>query len=51
MSSAVMQTTITRYPGVYHGFLMRSESTARGRLALAETGALLRAKFAYPLGF
>ena len=51
LRDAGVQTTITRYPGVYHGFLMRSESTARGRLALAETGALLRAKFAYPLGF
>jgi acetyl esterase len=44
-----VQTTITRYPGMYHGFLMRSDATARGRLAIAETGALLRAKFANPL--
>ncbi|MBO0676695.1 alpha/beta hydrolase [Mycolicibacterium sp. S2-37] len=44
-----VQTTVTRYPGVYHGFLMRSDATARGRLAIAETGALLRAKFADPL--
>jgi acetyl esterase/lipase len=46
---AGVQTTITRYPGVYHGFLMRSDTTARGRLAIAEIGALLRAKFANPL--
>lgn len=44
-----VQTTLTRYPGVYHGFLMRADATARGRLAIAETGALLRAKFAHPL--
>ncbi|KUI25901.1 alpha/beta hydrolase [Mycobacterium sp. IS-1496] len=43
------QTTQTRYPGAYHGFLMRSDATARGRLAIAEVGALLRAKFAAPL--
>lgn len=51
LRDAGVQTTITRYPGIYHGFLMRSESTARGRLALAEIGALLRAKFANPLPF
>jgi len=46
-----VQTTLTRYPGIYHGFLMRSETTARGRLAIAEIGALLRAKFAHPIRF
>ena len=46
-----VQTTVTRYPGIYHGFLMRSEATARGRLAMAEIGGLLRAKFANPLPF
>lgn len=46
-----VQTTLTRYPGIYHGFLMRSEATARGRLAMAEIGAVLRAKFAHPLPF
>lgn len=51
LRDAGVQTTVTRYPGIYHGFLMRSEATARGRLAVAETGALLRAKFAHPLGF
>lgn len=51
LRDAGVQTTITRYPGIYHGFLMRSEATARGRLAMAEIGALLRAKFAHPLPF
>ncbi|GAB1811074.1 alpha/beta hydrolase [Mycobacterium sp. MUNTM1] len=51
LRDAGVHTTVTRYPGVYHGFLMRSESVARARLALAETGALLRAKFANPLPF
>ncbi|OLP02913.1 alpha/beta hydrolase [Mycolicibacterium porcinum] len=50
LRDAGVQTTVTRYPGMYHGFLMRSDATARGRLALAETGALLRAKFDHPLG-
>lgn len=51
LRDADVQTTITRYPGMYHGFLMRSEAIARGRLAIAEIGALLRAKFAHPLRF
>lgn len=51
LRDAGVQTTVTRYPGIYHGFLMRSEATARGRLAIAEIGALLRAKFAHPLPF
>lgn len=51
LRDAGVQTTLTRYPGIYHGFLMRSEATARGRLAMAEIGALLRAKFANPLPF
>ncbi|HXY63576.1 MAG TPA: alpha/beta hydrolase [Mycobacterium sp.] len=50
LRDAGVQTTITRYPGMYHGFLMRSDATARGRLAIAEIGALLQAKFANPLG-
>ncbi|PND55429.1 alpha/beta hydrolase [Mycobacterium sp. ENV421] len=50
LRDAGVQTTITRYPGVYHGFLMRSDTTARGRLAIAEIGALLRAKFTHSLG-
>jgi acetyl esterase len=51
LRDAGVQTTATRYPGIYHGFLMRSDATARGRLAIAEIGALLRAKFANPLRF
>jgi acetyl esterase len=51
LREAGVQTTVTRYPGMYHGFLMRSDATARGRLALAEIGALLRAKFVHPLPF
>lgn len=50
LRDARVQVTMTRYPGIYHGFLMRSEGTARGRLAVAEIGALMRAKFANPLG-
>lgn len=48
LRDAGVQTTLTRYPGVYHGFLMRSDATARGRLAIAEIGGLLRAKFDHP---
>lgn len=51
LREAGVQTTVTRYPGMHHGFLMRSDATARGRLALAEIGGLLRAKFAHPLRF
>jgi acetyl esterase len=51
LRDARVQVTVTRYPGMYHGFLMRSDATARGRLAIAEIGALLRAKFANPLPF
>jgi acetyl esterase/lipase len=51
LRDAGVQTTLTRYPGVYHGFLMRSAATARGRLAIAEVGALMAAKFAHPLTF
>ncbi|RAV07608.1 alpha/beta hydrolase [Mycolicibacterium sp. GF69] len=51
LRDAGVQTTVTRYPGAYHGFLMRSEATARGRLAVAEIGALMRAKFDNPLPF
>jgi acetyl esterase len=51
LRDAGVQTTTTRYPGMYHGFLMRCDATARGRLAIAEIGALLRAKFAHPVPF
>lgn len=49
LRDAGVQTTMTRYPGTYHGFLMRPDTTARGRLAIAELGALLTAKFTHPL--
>jgi len=51
LRDAGVQTTLTRYPGAYHGFLMRADATARGRLAIAEIGALLAAKFAHPMPF
>ncbi|SDG70655.1 acetyl esterase [Lentzea fradiae] len=51
LRDARVQTTLTRYPGVPHGFVLQADYLARGRLALAETGALLRAKFAHPLPF
>lgn len=51
LRDAGVQTTVTRYPGMYHGFLLRSDATARGCLAIAEIGGLLRAKFAHPLHF
>jgi acetyl esterase len=51
LREAGVQVTVTRYPGAYHGFLMRSDTTARGRLAVAELCALLRAKFDNPLDF
>ena len=41
-SGCAMRTSrppLTRYPGSYHGFLMRSDAVARGRLAVAEIGA------------
>ena len=48
LREAGVQTTLTRYPGVYHGFLMRADATARGRLAIAEIGALLRGEIRPP---
>lgn len=44
-----VQTTITRYPGMIHGFMMNVNHVARARLAMAEAGALLAAKFQNPL--
>ncbi len=51
LRDARVQVNLTRYPGIYHGFLMRSDATARGRLAIAEVCALLRAKFCNPVKF
>ncbi|MFD5026040.1 alpha/beta hydrolase [Streptomyces sp. NPDC058373] len=49
LRDAGVQTTLTRYPGVGHGFLMQLYHLARGRQALAEISGLLRAKVAHPL--
>ncbi|TVZ02183.1 alpha/beta hydrolase [Trebonia kvetii] len=46
---AGVQATVTRYPGVGHGFLMQMYHLARGRQALAEIAGVLRAKVAHPL--
>lgn len=51
LRDARVQVNVTRYPGIYHGFLMRSDATARGRLAIAEVCALLKAKFEHPVKF
>jgi acetyl esterase/lipase len=51
LRDADVQTTSTRYLGMYHGFLMRCDATARARLAIAEVGALLRAMFSHPVRF
>ena len=49
LRDAGVQTTLTRYPGVYHGFLMRSDATARGRLAIAETGGAAACEIRSPI--
>jgi len=46
LRAAGVQTALLRYPGMYHGFLMRTEYLARARLALAEIGALVRVRLA-----
>lgn len=46
---ARVQTTLTRYPGMVHGFAMQVDQVARARLAMTEVGALLAAKFRHPL--
>jgi len=51
LREARVQTTHTRYPGVFHGFVLQAGYLARGRLALAETGGLLKAKLAHRLPF
>jgi acetyl esterase/lipase len=51
LREAGVQTTHTRYPGTMHGFLAQADHLARGRLAIAEIGGLLRAKFTHPLPF
>lgn len=49
LRDAGVQTTLTRYPGVGHGFLMQLYHLARGRQALAEIAGVLRAKVRHPL--
>ena len=49
LRDAGVQTTVTRYPGVGHGFVMQFAHLARGRQAVAELSALLRAKVEHPL--
>lgn len=49
LRAARVQTTTVRYPGMAHGFLSNSHLLARSRLAMAELGGLLRAKFDHPL--
>lgn len=44
LQAAGVQTAILRYPGVYHGFLSQPSRTRRGRIAVREIGALMRAK-------
>ncbi|WP_168701318.1 alpha/beta hydrolase [Gordonia paraffinivorans] len=45
-----VQVAQLRYPGVGHGFAMQTASVARARLAMAEVGALVAARFANPVG-
>jgi acetyl esterase/lipase len=49
LRDAGVQTTLTRYPGIGHGFLMQMNHLARARQALAEIAGVLRAKVAHPL--
>ncbi|WP_106400565.1 alpha/beta hydrolase [Actinocorallia populi] len=45
LREAGVQTALLRYPGVCHGFLSRGSRQRRAGIALAEIGALTRAKF------
>ncbi|MGF7121179.1 alpha/beta hydrolase [Rhodococcus sp. BE178] len=47
LRDAGVQTAVLRYPGVAHGFLMHADRHVRARLALAEIGGLMRAKFMF----
>ena len=46
LRDAGVQVAQLRYPGVGHGFAMQTASIARARLAMAEVGALVAARFA-----
>ncbi len=50
LRAAGVQVAQLRYPGVGHGFAMQAASVARARLAIAEVGALVAARFAAPPG-
>lgn len=49
LRDARVQVTTVRYPGLQHGFISRAAELQRARLAMAELGGLLQAKFAHPL--
>ncbi|EGD53866.1 alpha/beta hydrolase [Gordonia neofelifaecis] len=46
LRAAGVQTALLRYPGVFHGFIAHTRTQSRARLAMAEVGGLMRAKFA-----
>lgn len=48
LRDAGVATALLRYPGVGHGFLVQVGSFARADAAVAEIGALVRARFSLP---
>lgn len=51
LRDAGVATALLRYPGVGHGFLVQVGSFARADTAVAEIGALVRARFSRPPAF
>lgn len=49
LADAGVMTALLRYPGVGHGFAMQTANFARARLAMAEVGAMVAARFAAPV--
>ena len=47
LQEAGVATAIIRYPGVGHGFFMQTAVVERARMAMAEVGALVAARFAH----
>lgn len=47
LQEAGVPTAVIRYPGVGHGFAMQTATVARARMAMAEVGALVAARFAW----
>lgn len=45
LRDAGVPTALLRYPGVCHGFMSQIDDVARARVAFAEAGALVQAKF------